>query len=128
VTVPRAAAQPQAIASGVISGVAFVPGTARLQTSSYVALDSIADILRASPDLRIEIGAHVENSGSPSDDVRITTLQAEAVRDYLVVQGASYQQIVARGYGSSVPLTGDTTPRGRAANRRVEVRPATAGP
>jgi outer membrane protein OmpA-like peptidoglycan-associated protein len=128
VTVPRVAAQPQAIAAGVIPEVTFVPGTARLQTSSYVALDSVADILRASPNLRIEIGAHVENSGSASDDVRITTLQAEAVRDYLVVKGASYQQIVARGYGSSVPLSGDTTPRGRAANRRVEIRPATAGP
>jgi outer membrane protein OmpA-like peptidoglycan-associated protein len=50
------------------------------------------------------------------------------VRDYLVVKGASYQQIVARGYGSSVPLSGDTTPRGLAANRRVEIRPASAGP
>jgi outer membrane protein OmpA-like peptidoglycan-associated protein len=128
VTVPRAAAQPQAIASGVVPDVAFVPGTARLQPSSYVALDSVADILRASPNLRIEVGAHVESSGSPNDDVRITTLQAEAVRDYLVVKGASYQQIVARGYGSSVPLSGDTTPRGRLANRRVEIRPATAGP
>jgi outer membrane protein OmpA-like peptidoglycan-associated protein len=128
VTVPRAAAQPQTIAPGVIPDVAFVPGTARLQTSSYVALDSVADILLASPGLRVEIGAHVESSGSPSDDVRITTLQAEAVRDYLVVKGASYQQIVARGYGSSVPLTGDTTPRGRTANRRVEIRPAIAGP
>jgi outer membrane protein OmpA-like peptidoglycan-associated protein len=43
------------------------------------------------------------------------------------VKGVSYEQIVARGYGSSVPLTEDTTPRGRAANRRVEIRPA-SGP
>ena len=70
----------------------------------------------------MEIGAHTDRSGSPNDDLRITTLQAEAVRDYLVVKGVGYQQIVARGYGSSVPLTGDTTPRGRAANRRVEIR------
>jgi outer membrane protein OmpA-like peptidoglycan-associated protein len=70
----------------------------------------------------------VDNSGSSNDDLRITTLQAEAVRDYLVVKGASYQQIVARGYGSSVPLTTDNTPRGRQANRRVEIRSVAAGP
>jgi outer membrane protein OmpA-like peptidoglycan-associated protein/opacity protein-like surface antigen len=128
VTVPRAAAQPGGISAGIIPDVAFAPGTARLQTSSYVALDSVADLLRADPGLRVEIAAHVENSGSSNDDVRLTTLQAEAVRDYLVVKGASYQQIVARGYGSSVPLTTDNTPRGKLANRRVEIRPVTAGP
>ena len=128
VTVPRAAAAPGGISSGVIPDVGFAPGTARLQTSSYVALDSVADILRGNPDLRIEIDAHVDNSGSSNDDLRITTLQAEAVRDYLVVKGASYQQIVARGYGSSVPLTTDNTPRGRQANRRVEIRSVAAGP
>jgi outer membrane protein OmpA-like peptidoglycan-associated protein len=127
-TVPRAAAQPGGITPGIIPDVTFTAGTARLETSSYVALDSIADLLRAKPDLRVEIGAHVEKSGSPGDETRITTLQAEAVRDYLVVKGASYQQIVARGYGSSVPLTTDTTPRGKLANRRVEIRPVAAGP
>jgi outer membrane protein OmpA-like peptidoglycan-associated protein len=127
-TVPRAAAQPGGITPGIIPDVTFTAGTARLETSSYVALDSIADLLRAKQELRVEIGAHVEKSGSPNDDTRITTLQAEAVRDYLVVKGASYQQIVARGYGSSVPLTTDTTPRGKLANRRVEIRPVAAGP
>ena len=127
-TVPRSAARPGVVSPGVLEGVTFSPGTARLDPSSYVVLDSVADMLRGRPDLRVEIGAHVEKSGSPNDDTRITTLQAEAVRDYLVVKGASYQQIVARGYGSSVPLTTDTTPRGQLANRRVEIHPATAGP
>lgn len=127
VTVPRATA-PGSIAQGVIPGVAFVPGTARLQTAAYVALDSVADLLRAAPDTRVEIGAHTDNSGSSADDARITSLQAEAVRDYLVVKGVNYQQIVARGYGASVPLTPDTTPRGRVANRRVEIRVVVGGP
>ncbi len=127
-TVPRSAAQPGVVSPGVLEGVTFSPGTARLESSSYVVLDSVADMLRGRPDLRVEIGAHVEKGGSPNDDTRITTLQAEAVRDYLVVKGASYQQIVARGYGSSVPLTTDTTPRGQMANRRVEIHPVAAGP
>ena len=125
---PNATVPSAAVSSGIIPGVAFAPGTARLQPSSYQALDSIADLLRAKPDARIEIGAHTDNSGTPADNLRITSLQAEAVRDYLVVKGVNYQQIVARGYGSSVPLTPDTTPSGRAANRRVEIRPVAPGP
>ncbi len=134
VTVPSRAPAPAAPAAGaapiagVVPGVAFVPGTARLQASSYVALDSVANLLRATPDARIEIGAHTDNSGSAANNLRITSLQAEAVRDYLVVKGVSYQQVVARGYGSSVPLTPDTTPNGRAANRRVDIRPVQPGP
>jgi len=49
------------------------------------------------------------------------------VRDYLVVKGVAYQQLVARGYGSSVPLTRNSTPRAQAANRRVELRPILPG-
>jgi len=34
-----------------------------------------------------------------------------------------FQQMVARGYGATIPRTPDTTPQGRAANRRVEIKP-----
>ena len=46
----------------------------------------------------------------------------EAVRTYLVTRGVSFQQVQARGYGRAFPLTTDNTPRGRAANRRVEIK------
>ena len=128
VTVPRQSTASGTLKDGIIDGAAFVPGTARLDPSSYVALDSVALLLQASPTVRVEIGAHTDNSGSAADNLRITSLQAEAVRDYLVVKGVAYQQLVARGYGSSVPLTTDTTPRGRAANRRVEIRIVAPGP
>jgi outer membrane protein OmpA-like peptidoglycan-associated protein len=116
------------VVAGILPGVSFEPGTARLQASSYQALDSVAALLLADKSLRIEIGAHTDKSGSPADNLRLTSLQAEAVRDYLVVKGIPYQQLLARGYGSSVPLTPDTTPRGLAANRRVEIKPVPPGP
>jgi OOP family OmpA-OmpF porin len=127
---PAPAAKPAkgALAAGVIPGVAFDPGTARLLPSSYVALDSVALLLKADPNARVEIGAHTDNSGAPADNLRVSALQAEAVRDYLVVKGVAYQQLVARGYGSTVPLTRNATPRAQAANRRVELRPILPGP
>ena len=127
---PAPAAKPAkgALTAGVIPGVGFAPGTARLLPSSYVALDSVALLLKADPNARVEIGAHTDKSGSAADELRLTALQAEAVRDYLVVQGVAYQQLVARGYGSTVPLTRSTTPRAQAANRRVEIQPILPGP
>jgi outer membrane protein OmpA-like peptidoglycan-associated protein len=119
---PRGAAARGRITPGVISGVAFAAGSARLLPQSYVPLDSIAEILKADTTVRIEIGAHTDNSGTPSETQHLTNLQAEAVRTYLVTKGVSFQQVQARGYGSAFPLTTDNTPRGRAANRRVEIK------
>ena len=108
----------------VLEAVTFGTGSARLQTAAYVELDSIAKVLAANPNLRVEIGGHTDEAGTPADNMHLSNLRAEAVRNYLVSRGVPFQQMVARGYGASMPRTPDTTPRGRAANRRVEIRPA----
>ena len=112
----------------VLDNVTFGTGSARLQSGSYLELDSIARVLTVNPSLRVEIGGHTEASGSAADDMHLSTLRAEAVRNYLVAKGVPFQQVVARGYGGTRPRTPDTTPRGRAANRRVELRPVAPGP
>jgi outer membrane protein OmpA-like peptidoglycan-associated protein len=111
----------------VLEGVSFGTGSARLQSGSYVELDSIAKVLLANPGLRVEIGGHTDNAGSPADNQHLSTLRAEAVRNYLVAKGVPFQQVVARGYGATMPRTPDTSPRGRAANRRVEIKPLPPG-
>jgi outer membrane protein OmpA-like peptidoglycan-associated protein len=116
------------LVAGVLPGVGFAPGTARLLPESYIALDSIAEILQADTTVRAEIGAHTDNAGIAAQNQHLSNLQADAVRTYLVTRGVNFQQVQARGYGGSVPLTTDNTPRGRLANRRVEIKPVAAGP
>jgi outer membrane protein OmpA-like peptidoglycan-associated protein len=123
--------QPSALRSTaplVLEGVSFETGSARLRSGSYVELDSVAKVLLAHPTLKVEIGGHTDNAGTPADNQHLSTLRAEAVRNYLVAKGVPFQQMVARGYGSTMPRTPDTTPQGRAANRRVEIRPLAPGP
>ncbi|HEU5304615.1 MAG TPA: OmpA family protein [Gemmatimonadales bacterium] len=124
---PPPAPAPLAGAPMVLEGVTFGTGSARLQPGSYVELDSIAKVLLANPALRVEIGGHTDNAGSPADNQHLSTLRAEAVRNYLLAKGVPFQQVVARGYGATMPRTPDTTPRGRALNRRVELRPLPPG-
>jgi outer membrane protein OmpA-like peptidoglycan-associated protein len=116
-------APPPSGAPVVLESVTFESGSARLRQGSYVELDSLAEVLLANPKLRVEIGGHTDNSGIPADNQHLSTLRAEAVRNYLVAKGVPFQQMVARGYGSTLPRTPDTTPQGKAANRRVEVKP-----
>jgi outer membrane protein OmpA-like peptidoglycan-associated protein len=111
----------------VLEGVTFESGSARLQVGSYVELDSIATVLLSNPNMKVEIGSHTDNVGTPAENLRLSSLRAEAVRNYLVAKGVPFQQMVARGYGATIPRTLDTTPRGRALNRRVEIRPLPPG-
>jgi outer membrane protein OmpA-like peptidoglycan-associated protein len=48
--------------------------------------------------------------------------RADAVRCYLLSQGVSESQVVARGYGESQPVADNGTPEGRAQNRRVVMK------
>jgi outer membrane protein OmpA-like peptidoglycan-associated protein/opacity protein-like surface antigen len=106
----------------VLEEVTFEAGSARLQSGAYVELDSVASALLSSPNTKLEIGGHTDNTGIAADNLRLSTLRAEAVRNYLVAKGVPFQQLIARGYGGTTPRTLDTTPRGRAANNRVEIR------
>ena len=124
---PEPAPRQAALAPMVLENVTFGIGSARLQAGSYVELDSIAKVLMANPSLRVEIGGHTDATTAPADDMHLSTLRAEAVRNYLVARGVPFQQVVARGYGGTKPRTPDTTPRGRAANRRIELRPLAPG-
>jgi outer membrane protein OmpA-like peptidoglycan-associated protein len=119
---PRTSDLAPAGAASVIEGVTFEPGSARLQSGAYVALDSIATMLLATPNVKVEIGGHTDEARNAADNMNLSTLRAEAVRNYLVAKGVPFQQMVARGYGATMPRTQDTTPRGRLANRRIEIR------
>jgi len=120
--------EPSGPAPTVLEGVTFESASARLQQGSYVELDSLARVLMSNPNLKIEIGGHTDNSGNAADNMRLSTLRADAVRNYLVAKGVPFRQMVTRGYGATVPRTPDNSPQGRALNRRVEVRQLPPGP
>jgi hypothetical protein len=107
----------------VLRGVDFASGSARLSPASYPVLDSLARVLIATPSLSVEIGGHTDNSGNAAANRTLSRLRAEAVRNYLIAHKVPFTRLVAKGYGSSQPLSSDTTAAARNANRRVEVKP-----
>ena len=77
----------------------------------YDRLAHIAAVLRAHPDLTVEIDGHETLSSE----------RAESVRAVLIEDGLSSGAVVARGLGDSRPLTSNATAAGRQENRRVEI-------
>jgi outer membrane protein OmpA-like peptidoglycan-associated protein len=47
--------------------------------------------------------------------------RGRAVRDYLTQQGMAASSVMAKGFGKTQPVAGNTTAVGRQQNRRVEL-------
>src|SRR5216117_79789 len=106
----------------VLRGVTFETGRSALKPDSYTILDIVAASLIANPDIKIEISGHTDNTGSSATNTRLSQARADAVRTYLASKGVSPDRMVAKGYGASQAVAPNTTPAGRALNRRVELR------
>ncbi|MEM6905256.1 MAG: OmpA family protein, partial [Pseudomonadota bacterium] len=62
------------------------------------------------------------SQGNEAFNQRLSQARAGAVLDALTARGMAFERLTARGYGESQPIASNQTPRGRAANRRIEVR------
>lgn len=104
----------------VLKGVRFRANTTEMLASSYPALDTLVERLKANPGTLVEIRAYIDKAGSELDQHRVTETWASTVRKYLISQGVGENQVQARGMGSRDPVAPNTTAAGRAQNRRVE--------
>ncbi|HVE77362.1 MAG TPA: OmpA family protein [Gemmatimonadaceae bacterium] len=105
-----------------LRGVNFAPARATLTAGSLAILDDVARQLNEVPTIRIEIAGHTDNRGTAVRNLRLSRARAETVREYLIAQGVAPSRLVAKGYGPYSPVTSNTTPAGRARNRRVELK------
>ncbi len=104
-----------------LKNVFFDFDRAELKPESYVELDKLADYLRKN-DIRIEIGGHTDDQGTDEYNDRLSENRAKAVYDYLVSKGIPADRLRYKGYGKRLPVAGNDTEEGRAANRRTEFK------
>lgn len=89
-----------------------------------IAQDKIAEVAKALKDQgfkSILVEGHTDSQGSAEKNQVLSLQRAEAVRAYLVREGLPSDKVRADGVGSSRPVADNSTPEGRANNRRVEI-------
>jgi OOP family OmpA-OmpF porin len=101
--------------------IGFTGDTPNLKTQAHATLDSVVQILRDHPRMTLEIAAHTDSRGDEERNLLLSQQQAESVRKYLVDHGVEASRLTARGYGETRPIESNSTSRGRAINRRVEL-------
>ncbi len=101
--------------------VLFDSGSYTLKPAARERLARISGIVLAYPDLRLEIEGHTDSVGSDAYNQTLSEKRAASVRDYLVNNGVSINNVIARGLGKGNPVADNGTAAGRKLNRRVEM-------
>ena len=99
----------------------FDTGKATLQPDAASQLEQIAQMLKASAALRLEIAGHTDNVGKPNDNQKLSEARANTIVKELVKRGVAAGRLTAKGYGQGSPMADNRTEEGRAKNRRVEL-------
>lgn len=101
--------------------VLFDTGKADLRPAAREALAKLSGIVLNYPSLQLMIEGHTDSTGTEEFNQMLSEKRADAVRDYLVVQGLPADKIAAQGLGQSMPVADNKTAEGRQKNRRVEI-------
>jgi outer membrane protein OmpA-like peptidoglycan-associated protein len=105
-----------------LSGLSFDPGKAEIKTQHVPLLQKVESILKLYPDASYVVEGHTDASGEGVANQQLSEKRAFALMQYFR-QGLSIpaDRIKAIGYGAEKPIAPNTTPEGRAKNRRIDI-------
>ena len=113
----------------VLDFVYFDFNSARLKEESYDELERLKQFVLSTTGTIVEIAGHTDNIGPKTYNRQLSQARAQAIVDYLVEQGVTVEQLIAKGYGEDDPIaSNDDEKDGRELNRRVEMRVLDAKP
>jgi OOP family OmpA-OmpF porin len=106
--------------SVTLNNILFDTGKATIKAESEGPLDTVAELLKSNPSLKLEIQGHTDNTGTKDGNLRLSKDRADAVKAYLVQKGGiAGDRLTTAGLGDTQPVADNATEEGRAQNRRV---------
>lgn len=105
----------------------FKSGSTSVDPVGVEALGKLAEVIKANPNLNVLVEGHTDNvplsgTGSIKDNWDLSVLRATSIVRILTWKySVSPTQVIASGRGEHFPIDTNTTPEGKAKNRRTEI-------
>lgn len=103
------------------SGLLFDVNKTDIKPAAQTNLQGLATSLRNNPQTNILIVGHTDNTGTADYNQDLSVRRAEAVKAYINADGIDPARLSVSGKGETEPIADNSTPDGRAKNRRVEI-------
>jgi outer membrane protein OmpA-like peptidoglycan-associated protein len=105
----------------VTHGILFDVNSANIKPESYGTLKEMANVLKEYTDLKVKIVGHTDADGKDADNLDLSKRRAASVKAALAKEfGIDETRMETDGKGESEPIDNNSTPAGKANNRRVE--------
>lgn len=92
-----------------------------VKRAGHMELNKHAEVLAGNRGMRIRLEGHADERGTREYNLALGERRANAVRAYLVAQGATRSQIEVISYGEEKPVDAGSNEASWAKNRRVEI-------
>jgi len=103
--------------------VYFYSGTTTFKLDlGRTSLDVIADLIKGSQNTKFSVEGHTDSDGSDAYNQKLSEERANVVKKALIQRGVNGDNLEAIGFGETAPIATNKTAKGKAENRRTEVR------
>ena len=97
----------------------FEVGSDDIPDVNEVVLNKAVEVMKVIPNAALNITGHTDSTGNENQNVTLSQERADAVKEYLVEQGAPSTALTSTGAGSSQPVADNATDQGKFRNRRI---------
>ena len=111
------------LSEGKIStnGILFDSGSANIKPQSLGIVLQISQVLLQDENIKLNIVGHTDADGNSDANIALSKQRAESVKNALInLYNIPAGRLQTDGKGAGVPVADNTTPSGKAQNRRVE--------
>ncbi|RBA29043.1 OmpA family protein [Flavobacterium tibetense] len=102
--------------------ILFNSGKASFQKQTIPVLEAMTAILKEYPTAKFSLEGHTDSDGAEAMNQKLSEERAAAVKNFLVENGIAADRLTSKGFGETMPVDTNKTAKGKANNRRVEVK------
>ncbi|MFD1292835.1 OmpA family protein [Lutibacter holmesii] len=104
----------------IVNGIKFDTNKATLKPESIGPINKIFELMQKQPDLNFSVEGHTDSDGDEAHNQTLSEERGKAVMNQLITMGIQPNRLKSTGFGESKPIDNNSTPEGKANNRRVE--------